>query len=100
MLRFVSAVTGCNHCACQNRKNSGVHPLLFAFGDDASVQEATSLKGHERGGRRVFDWEDQFEVYRGFHGYNAHRPLLVAQDRIGAVVKMYLRGVRVIYTLA
>ena len=59
MLRMLRAVTaGRDHSACQNRKNSGIHPLLLAFGDDAGVQEATGLEGHEGGGRRVYDGED------------------------------------------
>jgi len=42
--------------------------MLLTFGNDASVPKATGLEGHEGRGRRVFDWEDQFEVHRRFHG--------------------------------
>ena len=42
--------------------------MLLTFGNDASVPKATGLEGHEGRGRRVFDWEDQFEVDQRFHG--------------------------------
>ena len=60
--------TCCARFACKDRKNSGIHPTLLTFGNDASVPKATGLEGHEGRGRCVFDWEDQFEVHRRFHG--------------------------------
>jgi hypothetical protein len=50
--------------------HSGIHPLLLTFGNDASAAEATSLEGHERRGRRVFDWENQLQVYGRFDGFD------------------------------
>jgi hypothetical protein len=67
--------------------------LLLAFGNNASVTEATGLEGHERGGRRVFDWEDQFEVYRGFHGSETLiRPFLSLRTDWGGRAEMSPAG--------
>ena len=52
----------------QDRKNSGINPMLLTFTNNASVSKAPGLGGHEGRGRRVFDWEDQFEVDQRFHG--------------------------------
>jgi hypothetical protein len=42
--------------------------MLLTFTNNASVSKAPGLEGHEGRGRRVFDWEDQFEVDQRFHG--------------------------------
>jgi hypothetical protein len=41
---------------------------FFTFTNNASVSKAPGLEAHEGRGRRVFDWEDQFEVDQRFHG--------------------------------
>ena len=69
-------------------QNSGIHPLFLAFGDDASIQEAIGFAGHEGRGRRVLNWEDQFEIYGGFHGSGAQTAPFFAQDRGEAAGKM------------
>jgi hypothetical protein len=87
--------------AIQDRKNSGIHPMLLTFGNDASVPKATGLEGHEGRGRRVFDWEDQFEVHRRFHGSDdLIGPFFSLRTYWGRPLRCQPRRVRVIYTLA
>ena len=75
--------TCCARFACKDRKNSGIHPTLLTFGNDASAAEATSLEGHERRGRRVFDWENQLQVYGRFHGFDDLIGPFLSSGRIG-----------------
>jgi hypothetical protein len=89
--------------ARQDRMHSGIHPPLLTFGNDASAAEATSLEGHERRGRRVFDWENQLQVYGRFHGFDDLIGPLQAQDVLEAASsnsRCQRRGIYVIYTLA